>query len=53
MKWQKEWTSVAKSVFDKAIKEGKTLADVPKTPINFGKGADDVCCVSWIQSKIM
>ena len=49
MKWEKTWDCVNKVVYEKAIKDGLTLADVPKKTFHFGKGADDVCCVSWIQ----
>ena len=50
-RWQREWNAVAKTAYDAAIQEGKTLADVPKSSFSFKSGADDVSCVSWIQSK--
>ena len=53
MKWEKTWDAVPKNLYDKAIADGLTLADVAKIPMSFGRGADDVCCVSWTQSKIM
>jgi len=50
-RWERKWDVVSKNLYDKAIAEGFTLADLPKSQFSFGKGADDVCCVSWIQSK--
>lgn len=51
LKWENKWCAVSKTVYDKAIKEGRTLAHVPKSVFRFGNTADDVSCVSWIQTK--
>ena len=50
-RWEKTWDAVAKTVYDRAIAEGITLVDIPKSKFSFGKTADDVCCVSWIQTR--
>jgi serine/threonine protein phosphatase PrpC len=50
-RWEKTWDAVAKTVYDRAIAEGLTLVDIPKSKFSFGKTADDVCCVSWIQTR--
>ena len=51
LKWQNKWNAVSKTIYEKAIKEGHTLAHVRKTVFSFGNTADDVSCVSWIQTK--
>ena len=52
MKWQKDWVSVSRILYERAVKFGRSLDFVPKSKLNFGNTADDVCCVSWIQTKV-
>jgi len=46
-RWEQEWNVVKKEEYLSA--KDSADADIPSQKFRFGKGADDICCISWVQ----
>lgn len=52
MRWQKTWKYITKTNYSKGIEDGISIADMHQVNSTFGRGADDISCVSWIQKRV-
>jgi len=52
-RWQQKWNVVDKLDYLMALETGDLCAveNISTNPFYFGKGVDDICCVSWIQTR--
>jgi hypothetical protein len=52
-RWRQKWNVVDKEDYLGALATGDlcVIANISAKPFYFGRGVDDICCVSWMQSS--